>query len=357
MDRTEFVERFACRAEQTAVLQGHWAEFRSRCGPAAIPYRLHFGTALVAGEPLSDPASHGAALMTFLRFCSDRRWHAVFVPCGLDFARVAAAQGCSALKIGEEPTFDLANWGMAGRSGAKLRAALNHAHRMDVCVGELVPDRDDAARRQMIEVRDAWRGRRGSAQLGFVLGGDPVEPRPGRRWFAAQRRGEVQAFVTSSPLSGHRAVGIDAFVRSPGAVRGSVEAAIVAALRTHRTEGSYAAVVPMAPLRGLTEDTSGSPLLLGRDDIEHRAALGSLRLMRRHGGALYRAQTLEQFKVKLNPTAWQPVYLVHYPARLRPRCGVAAALELLPGTAYQRFGWVAGAAAGLVRGCAGSEAR
>src|SRR5207302_5883952 len=102
-------------------------------------------------------------------------------------------------------------------------------------------------------VHDAWQGTRTIVPLGFVLGGSAAEPRPGRRWFAARQGGTVVAFVTTSPLCDRRGVAIDNFVRRQEAERGSVEAAIVGALRVHTAEGAEVALLPMAPLRGLDE--------------------------------------------------------------------------------------------------------
>jgi phosphatidylglycerol lysyltransferase len=338
VDLGEYVERYARSAEQTASLQGRWSLFGAVGDAGLVPYRMHFGTALVPGNPLADELQMAAVLDEFLRFCAARRWHAVFIPAGLAFARAAVSRGCSAIKLGEAPSFDLARWNASGRAGAKLRAAMNHAARYDVCTGEAVTGCSQAMRKGLTELHCAWLRARAAAPLGFVLGGDPVEPRAGRRWFVASLDGDMQAFVTTSPLPGHDAAAIDSFVRHPRAVRGSVESAIVAAIGALRAEGVKRVILPMAPLRGLEARAhDADQLILGRNDIEHRGALAGLRLLRRRGHRLYRAESLERFKQKLAPTDWEPVYLVHYPAKLRPRIGVAAALELLPGSTRSVF--------------------
>ncbi|MHB8577163.1 MAG: phosphatidylglycerol lysyltransferase domain-containing protein [Dehalococcoidia bacterium] len=338
MDLVEYVERHARSAEQTASLQGRWSLFGAADCTGLVPYRMHFGTALVPGNPLADEPRMGAVLDEFLRFCAARRWHAVFVPAGRAFTRVAVSRGCSAIKLGEAPLFDLACWNTSGRAGAKLRAAMNHAARYGVCADEAVVGRSRALREALTELHRAWLRSRAAAPLGFILGGDPAEPRPGRRWFVAALDSEMQAFVTTSPLPGHDAAAIDSFVRRPGAVRGSVESAVAAAIRSLRSEGVKCVTMPMAPLRGLEANgNNADQLILGRDDIEHRGALAELRRLRSHGSRVYRAESLERFKQKLAPTDWEPVYLVHYPAKLRPRIGVAAALELLPGSTRSIF--------------------
>jgi lysylphosphatidylglycerol synthetase-like protein (DUF2156 family) len=324
------IERFAHTAEQTAALQGRWSWFRATSGPGFVPYRLHFGTALIPGSPLCPPDALPALLDEFLRECGRRRWHAVFAPADVRCARVAAELGCAAWKLGEEPVFDLAEWTVRGHGGEQLRAALNHARRQDVCVDE-ADGRSKTVALDLRRVYDRWQGARTVAPLGFVLGGSAAEPRPGRRWIVAWRDGTVLAFVTTSPLFGRNGIAIDNFVRRPGAERGSVEAAIVGALRVHAAEGADIAVLPIAPLRGIDGRAGNPPLLVGRDDRSHRVALAALRWLRKHGDGVYRARSLERFKLKFNPSRWEPLYLVHYPGRMLPRMALSAALELLPG--------------------------
>lgn len=355
MNLATLVEQFATTAEQAAVLQGDWRVFRSRHGHGAVCYRFHFGTALSPGDPLCRSEDAASLLGEFLDTCRRRRWHAVFVPANRSFAMAAASAGCAGWKVGEGPLIELDGWSHAGKAGARLRGDLGHARRYGVDTAEWRRGEAGAVSAdQLGSVWRAWRGRRSAVPLGFVLGGDVLAEQRLRRWFVARCNDEVQAFAVTVSLPARNAIAVEHFVRRPGAIRGSVEAAIVGALEQHRQEGGKLGLLAMAPLRGIAPGDTNRPSLLGRRDRSHGVALMAERMLRRNGAALYPARTLESFKAKFHPSAWEPLYLVHYPARLLPRMALAAALELLPGGpgAWGRYAVraAAGTLAGRARG-------
>ena len=331
MDLAELVQRFGRDAEQAAVLTGRWRVFRDPRIGGGVPYRLRFGTALCPGAPLSAPADTEALLAAFLAACAARRWHAVFVPVPAAFACLAARLGCAGWKVGEQPVVDLATWPPVGRVARNLRTARNRAAREGVIATEWQPATQPERLADLRELRDAWLAAHGAAPLGFVLGGDPFAAAAGRRWFLAERAGCLEAVAVTALLPARRAVALQHFLRRPDALPGCVESAIAAALLAHRDDGAEIGLLSLAPLRGLDGVRCGGPLLVGRCDRSHRAALAALRLARAHGRTLYRAATLERFKQNLAPSSWEAAYLVHYPARLLPRMAVAAALEVMPG--------------------------
>ena len=331
MDLAELVRRFGRDAEQAAVLTGRWRVFRLAAIDGGVPYRLQFGTALCPGAPLCAPAEAEALLAAFLAACAARRWHAVFVPVPAAFAFLAARHRCAGWKVGEQPVIDLARWPPPGRRAANLRTARNRAAREGVTVAEWRRAEQPRRSAELRALRAAWLAAHGGAPLGFVLGGDPFAPAAGRRWFLAERAHRVEAVAVTVGLPARRAVALQHFLRRPDAAPGCMEIAIAAALLAHREQGADIGLLSLAPLRGLDRGCGAAPLSIGSGDRGQRTALRAQVWLRRHGRGLYRAASLERFKLNLVPTSWEPAYLVHYPARLLPRMALAAALELAPG--------------------------
>lgn len=328
MDAETLVRRYAASAAQTSLVEPGWR--RLALGPsAALAYHLHFGTLLCAGEPLCAPGELAGAADRVLATCRGRRLHVVFAPVGRRFADLASARGCTALKVGEAPLLELAGWSLAGRRRWPLRSALHRAANRGVQAREWRTDAAcSPAAAELRRVHLLWQRARPLPPLGFVLGGDPLAPKPGRRWFVAMRGGRVEAFVAAVELLARRALAIERFVRRPDAAPGSVESATLAAIETARAEGFDALLLEVSPLAGMRDAPATE--LVSRTDRLHLAALGALRNAQRHGGRLYDVQGLASFKRKFAPDRWEPVYVVHEPGRLLPRMGLAAALDLLP---------------------------
>src|SRR5258705_8245446 len=87
---------------------------------------------LAAGDPLGKPDDIKPLTEGFMAAATKARRIAAFVPATERFARVGIQIGLSAIKIGEAPYFDLANWHPRGNSAKKLRAGVNQARRAGV---------------------------------------------------------------------------------------------------------------------------------------------------------------------------------------------------------------------------------
>ena len=322
-DRAGLVRRFATLAEQNAALDGGWRWFAVPGIGGAIPYRAHFGVAIVPGDPLCTETDLPRLLAHFLHTCRAARWYALFAPASARLAAIAPVAGCAVWKIGEEPIIDLRQWSLAGGRAASLRAALNHARRGGVAAEEVA---QNVVLAELAAVDAAWRGHRRSPELGFVLAGSPLSARPGRRWFAARIGDEVVGFAVSAPLAGGEGVAIEHFVRRPGAPRGAVEAAVVAGLQAHADDGVTWATLGAAPFRG-----SEQQMLPTWADPRRRLGAEAMLLAWRRAALIYRSSPLEQFKRKFPADRWESLYAVNLPSAVRPRLGVGLALEALPG--------------------------
>jgi hypothetical protein len=168
-------------------------------GDGAIPY-FEAGRALVVW---SDPLCSAEALPDILgRFVREVGRHVCLVAVSEATTRSALAAGFSALKIGEEPWFDLTKWRPPrGDTGKKYRWAVNHA------------------RRSGLEVTEDWR----ESEVEEVV----------RRWRAALRRPEPDGLMRTAPLDHAAAKRIFVARRN-----GAAEAVLACARRPRSTVGT-----------------------------------------------------------------------------------------------------------------------
>src|SRR5262245_38330363 len=116
--------------------EGPWQSFPVDGG--VVCYLEAKRAAVGWSDPLCDDGTLSDALARFTRSMRAERRGICLVAVSEPTARVALEQGFSALKIGEEPWFDLASWRTPrGNRGKKLRWAVNHARRAGAVVDEL----------------------------------------------------------------------------------------------------------------------------------------------------------------------------------------------------------------------------
>ncbi|MCL6641063.1 MAG: phosphatidylglycerol lysyltransferase domain-containing protein, partial [Candidatus Rokubacteria bacterium] len=94
---------------------------------------------VASGDPLCAPEHVQAVLARFASFARAQRLSLCFVGATPRCYAAARALGFGALKVGEEPIFDLSSYAPRGDRAKKARAARNHALRLGVTVREYRP--------------------------------------------------------------------------------------------------------------------------------------------------------------------------------------------------------------------------
>ena len=131
-----------------------------------------------------------------------------------------------------------------------------------------------------------WLASRPIAPMGFLVQVHPFTFRAERRYFVAERDGQVVAFLGMVPIYARRGWFFEDFLRDPDAPNGTVELLVDAAMRAAAAEGAPRVTLGLAPLAG---------------DVG-----AWLRAARRLGRALYDFDGLRAFKAKFQPSAWDP---------------------------------------------------
>jgi phosphatidylglycerol lysyltransferase len=155
------------------------------------------------------------------------------------------------------------------------------------------------------------------APMGFLVDVQPFHFAVERRYFVAEREGALVGFLAAVPIYGRNGWLLEDFLRDPHAPNGTSELIIDAAMRALGDEGSRYVTLGLAPLAGPVR--------------------GWLRAARTLSAALYDFEGLRAFKAKLQPHAWEPIYLAH-PPRSSSHVALVDALAAFARGSFVRFG-------------------
>ena len=295
------------------------------CGDAACVGYVDTGRAWVAaGSPVAAPerfaevsarfaAAAAAAGRRVCWFATEQRFH--------------DGAPWSSMRVGDQPSWSPADWARVLRDSRSLREQLRRAHAKRVAVrtvgpAELAPGQPLRIALDGLIAR--WLASRQIAPMGFLVHVDPFSFPEQRRHFVAERDGRVVGFLSAIPIYARPGWFFEDFLRDAAAPNGTVELLIDAGMRAAAAEGIPYVTLGLVPLSGEV-----SPWL--------RAA-------RRWGKALYDFDGLRAFKAKLQPRAWDPIFL-SYP---QGKSGFVAMFDTL--TAFSRGGLLRFGLETLLRG-------
>jgi lysylphosphatidylglycerol synthetase-like protein (DUF2156 family) len=268
----------------------------------------------------SDPLCANGALPRLLRefataMRAERRGICL-VAVSEETARVALASGFSALKVGEEPWFDLASWQPPrGNRGKKLRWAVNHARRASVTVAELRPGGEEDEVRSVVE---RWRASLRRPEPSSFMRTAPLEQVERKRIFVARRAGRIEALLACAELPAANAWYLEDLLRVPESVNGTTELLVVEALARLTGGGASGAAFALAPMRGVSTQLDRRARLLGR----------LLALSLRSFDRRYQFRAIARYEARFEPSEWRPRYVAFRPALPRPAV-VRAAVRYL----------------------------
>ncbi len=325
------VDRAPERARVDALLRRHgfvstaFQTLKAGCsfhfeGDDACVAYVDTGAAWVAaGPPLADPSRLGAVAMGFVAAARARGRRACFFGVEERLVR-AAGMGLRSLAIGDEPSWDPADWTAILSRHRSLREQLRRARAKGVTV-RVVGDSEQLAGplpAAVERVTERWLATRGMAPMAFLVIPAPLALVGDHVFFAAERSGELVGFSVVLPVPARGGWFIETLVRDPDAPNGAAEALVDAVMRWADTAGASWVTLGLAPLGG--------------------EIAAPLRWARRSAKLLYDFEGIRAYKAKLRPTTWTPILLA-YPASESAMVAVVDALSAFTGDGFIRFGW------------------
>jgi phosphatidylglycerol lysyltransferase len=222
---------------------------------------------------------------------------------GLTTTQECRTLGWRAYKIGEEAILDLNTFTLQGKKGAAVRHMLARAKRANISIscwqGVTIPEHIFTG---MQHVSTAWKHDQQIAQqMRFSMSCFPENWSPDLLTVVAcDAGGEVQAFLTWTPIYATRGWALDLIRRSKTAAPGTIESLIVESLEWARNHGTTHLSLGLAPLAGLSGETERRPGSV----LERGAAW-----LHQRGLLLGQYRSLRAFKAKFQPD-WQERYLI-----------------------------------------------
>jgi phosphatidylglycerol lysyltransferase len=279
---------------------------------------------VVAGAPIASPERFTEIVNAFVAAARSAGRRASFF--GTE-PRFHDAVDWPALRIGDQPVWDPADWAGTLASGRSLREQLRRARAKGVAVRRLDPRELEPSHPTRILLDDLihrWLAARPMAAMGFLVQVHPYTFPEERHSFVAEMDGRVMGFLGIVPVYARGGWFFEDFLTVPGAPNGTTESLIDAGMRAAAEERVPYVTLGLVPLVG---------------DVR-----GWLRVFRRWGGGLYDFAGLRAFKAKFKPGAWDPIYLSHPPGT----SGWRAILDTL--SAFSQGGLLAFGVRTLLRG-------
>lgn len=323
LDRTrEIVLAHGWNSTCYQILNPGFRRWFSPAGEAVIGYVEHGGYRVVGGAPVCAEALLPSVVAAFEAEAARAGRRVCYFGAETRLETVCRGDDHhAAVLLGGQPVWHPDVWPELIRSHASLRAQLNRARNKEVTVVEWPAERAQNHPELRRCLRE-WLQTRGLPPLHFLIETDTLSRLFDRRCFVAERRGAVVAFLVASPVPGRRGWLVEQLVRGQGAVNGTSELLLDAAMRAFVAAGSAYVTLGLAPLSRHTGTEDRNPLWLTL----------VLAWMRAHGRRFYNFEGLEAFKAKFRPEGWDPVFAVVNEPHVRPRLLYAIAAAFADGS-------------------------
>jgi phosphatidylglycerol lysyltransferase len=259
-------------------------------GDACLAY-VDTGRAwVVGGLPIADQDRYPELATAFSAEArrQDRR------VCFVTFdPRFAEAVGMATICFGEMPIWDPQRWPAVVAGSRRLKEQLRRARAKGVTVrladSAEVQDTGSPLRHAMVAVVQAWLAGRRAPPLRFLAQVEPFRFAAERRYFLAEQKGNLIAFLVLVPVYARQGWMVETIFRSPGTPNGLAEALVDAAMTMARQEGSPYLTLGAVPLS--------------------LAVNKALRAARWLASPLYNFDGLYAFKSRLRPQVWEPIHI------------------------------------------------
>jgi membrane associated rhomboid family serine protease len=253
---------------------------------------------IVGNEPLCEGHERAALFDHFAKNNKKRGRRTIMTPVSQPLAATLAKMGYHSYSIGPEPIFDLDKY--------LTSDPLHHTplarslQKRGAVVEECWPlDTDDPLNAQtanaITELTEQWIKQKPMGSLGFLNKVSPLIHGGYKRYFVLKHKNKIQAYLTAVPVYPRKAYYFSEYIRSPQAKAGTVELLIIEAMRHLHNEGIKEIRLGLCPLAQIN-----APGLWGT----------LAKYAYRHGGSIYNFRGIYEFKAKLKPTRWEPLYMV-----------------------------------------------
>ncbi len=331
----ELVMRYGRNATCYQILNPGFSYWFSADGDAVVGFVPAGGYYVAAGEPVAPAEARTRAAAEFAADSRQRGFGVLYVCAEPPFLEQLRATNLptAAVTIGAQPVWRPRQWAQMAAGNASLRSQIRRPARKGLIIESVdsgAAQRDPRLRRLLRQ----WLDRRHMPALHFL-----TEPQM-LRGLVADRlvwvgsiNGHPLAYLVASPVKLKNGYLIEQIVRSPRAPNGAAEALVNAAMREIACRGCDFVSLGLVALSRQAAGMADNPPWV-------RALFTWARA---HGQRFYRFAGLENFRLKMLPDHWEPLYLIS-----QEKTFGLPALLAMAGAFSRRPLWQMGAAAGLV---------
>jgi len=272
--------------------------------PGFIAYREQGGHLVAFGGVHAPASNRGRLLDMFLCEAERRRKVALFVQVREEAIPLFLERRMSVNQCGASLSLDLADYSFAGGAKRCLRRMIGRARRAGVRSLELGVDTpsDATVFAQLHAITRSWLTNKRKVELDFMIGELGMPGDPSRRIFLAlDNTGRTIGFLTCVPVWGQMpGYLLDLGRCRPNAPSGTTELVIAEAIRKLMREG-----VAFLHLGFVPFIFSGEEYPVANKTV---AWLGGM--LRRHGQAVYPAESQLAYKLKWGPEIFDREFIV-----------------------------------------------
>ena len=311
----------------------HW--FASE-GDGVVAFARAGRWRIVVGAPICPRERLAEVANTFIDDARRHREQVVFFGVSDRFLEVLPVPGFDWIQIGMQPSWDPREWTRIMASSPDLRRRVRRAARAGITVSE-APWRELAEgsplRAQAEGLLADWQDGHRMPPMRFMVTVDLFSALAERRFFVARQDGRLVGLLAGVPIYGRGGWLLDDLLVVRRDAPGTSEALIDLAFTTLGAEGVAYASLGLVALAGLGA---------GRSQPRPHPILGAaFNASVRWLNGLYSFHGIYSFRDKLQPTAWEPVYMA---ARPRVHAGtLLGVLSAFSGGNLLRFGLQAAA--------------
>ena len=147
--------------------------FFSPSGRSFLAYRVISGTAVVAGDPIGEPAERGELVAEFVRVARAKGWRVAVAGAASETLPDYARLGFKSIYLGDEAVITPATFSLQGRPIRKVRQSVSRLEKSGYQVRVLsTADADETLRAELRGVSEEWRGN--WPERGFTMAMDAM---------------------------------------------------------------------------------------------------------------------------------------------------------------------------------------
>jgi phosphatidylglycerol lysyltransferase len=316
---------YNCTAYQ--ILNPGLHYFFSKRHDAVTAYMPRAGAWVVAGAPVCAEADLPAIVEELESAAAAAGCSVCYVCAAQRLKRLLrSSSNHSTITLGAQPVWNPAGWTDLVSKQSSIRSQLNRARNKGVVIHEHPAD-SARADNALQEVLRHWLAHRPIPPMHFLTEPDTFSGLlHDRLLFVATRHDQPVAFLLASPVPTRNGYLFEQLARSPHAPNGTAELLIDAAMRAVASRGHELVSLGLVPL------TTHAPLQTNPLWLRPLFAWA-----RAHGRRFYHFDGLENFRAKLHPDRWEPVYTIVNRPAFTPRALYAASAAMLADNPFAFF--------------------